>query len=135
MDFLPASGYEGGRGGAPAWWPTLVDAILSVAYAKPVAVRLLVSKWAHTSSSQPLAMRRLAEARGHLLEGGGDLQGVLAPFELAWAGDQRQRQVIGEADAADLDDGAGCLDLRHAGRSSPRGGSAKARACGPAGRR
>jgi phospholipase D3/4 len=61
MDFLPASGFSGGHGGAPVYWPALVDAILAVAYAQPVAVRLLVSKWAHTSSTQPPAMRRLAD--------------------------------------------------------------------------
>ena len=61
MDFLPASGYSGGHGNGPVWWPTLVDAILAVAYAKPVHVRILVSRWAHTSSAQGPAMRRLAD--------------------------------------------------------------------------
>jgi phospholipase D3/4 len=61
MDFLPASGYSGGHGGAPVWWPVLVDAVLAVAYAKPVAVRVIVSKWAHTAAEQPAAMRRLAD--------------------------------------------------------------------------
>lgn len=61
MDFLPASGYSGGHGYGPVWWPQLVDAVLAVAYAKKVAVRVLVSKWAHTSEEQPLAMRRLAD--------------------------------------------------------------------------
>lgn len=61
MDFLPASAYEGGHGGGPVYWDTLVSAILAVAYARPVAVRLLVSHWAHTSASQEGAMTRLAD--------------------------------------------------------------------------
>jgi phospholipase D3/4 len=61
MDFLPASGYSGGHGSGPVWWPELVDAVLAVAYAKPVKVRVLVSKWAHTSATQDPAMRRLAD--------------------------------------------------------------------------
>ena len=61
MDFLPASDYSGGHGGAPVYWDALVAAILSVAFAKPVAVRLLVSHWSHTSSSQVAAMARLAD--------------------------------------------------------------------------
>lgn len=60
MDFLPATAYGGGHGGAPAWWPALVDAILAVAYAKPVRVRLLVSHWEHTSRLQLDAVRQLA---------------------------------------------------------------------------
>jgi phospholipase D3/4 len=62
MDFVPASAYTGGHGGAPLWWPALFDAVLSVAYAKPVQVRILVSTWAHTSAEQPAAMRWLSGA-------------------------------------------------------------------------
>ena len=61
MDFLPASGYSGGHGGAPVWWPQLVDAVLAVAFAKKVTVRVLVSRWAHTSDTQDPAMQRLAD--------------------------------------------------------------------------
>ena len=61
MDFLPASAFDGGHGGAPIYWPALTDAIISVAYAKPVRVRLLVSKWAHTGWEQAGAMRQLAD--------------------------------------------------------------------------
>ena len=61
MDFKPASGYSGGRGGSPVHWPALTNAILALAYARPVKIRLLISFWAHTDKSQPLAMKRLAE--------------------------------------------------------------------------
>jgi phospholipase D3/4 len=60
MDFKPASAYSGGHGGAPVHWPSLTNAILALAYARPVKVRLLVSKWAHTDEDQPVAMQRLA---------------------------------------------------------------------------
>ena len=60
MDFLPASAYSGGRGGVPVYWDALVSSILAVAYAKPVAVRLMVSHWAHTDATQVGAMARLA---------------------------------------------------------------------------
>ena len=60
MDFLPASDFEGGHGGAPVRWGALVDALLAVAFAKPVTVRLLVAHWAHTSGAQVEAMGRLA---------------------------------------------------------------------------
>jgi len=61
MDFLPASEYEGGHGGRPVHWPALADALLAVAYAKPVRVRVLVSRWAHTSALIAPAMRQLAD--------------------------------------------------------------------------
>jgi phospholipase D3/4 len=62
MDFAPASLY--GRkvasapqsdfgvipGDTPVWWPSLYDALLSAVLTRKVYVRLLVSKWAHTSS-------------------------------------------------------------------------------------
>ncbi len=60
MDFIPASGYSGGHGKGPLWWPTLIDAVLAVAYAKPVSVRILASYWEHTAAEQPAAMRQLA---------------------------------------------------------------------------
>jgi len=61
MDFLPASAFSGGHGTTPVWWPALIDAILAVAYAKPVRVRVLVSHWAHTKSQQTSAMARLSD--------------------------------------------------------------------------
>lgn len=63
MDFLPASDYEGGHGGAPLYWPVLIDAMIAAVYAKPLTMRLLVSHWEHTSKSQVAAMRRLADAQ------------------------------------------------------------------------
>jgi phospholipase D3/4 len=49
----------------PVWWPGLFDALLSAALTRKVYVRLLVSKWAHTSSLiAPLlaALRNAADA-------------------------------------------------------------------------
>ena len=61
MDFLPGSAYSGGHGGVPVHWPALTDAILAVAFARNVSVRLLVSNWAHTATQQVAAMTRLAD--------------------------------------------------------------------------
>ena len=61
MDFLPASSFGGGHGGAPVHWPTLTNAVLAVAFSKPVHVRVLVSRWNHTSALMGPAMRRLAD--------------------------------------------------------------------------
>ena len=61
MDFGPVGLYgrterrpAGRRPGAipydtPVWWPSLFDALLSAVLTRKVYVRLLVSKWAHTS--------------------------------------------------------------------------------------
>lgn len=61
MDFAPAGLYSrmsagpisGGEGSVPydtpVWWPSLFDALLSAVLTRKVYVRLLVSKWAHTS--------------------------------------------------------------------------------------
>lgn len=61
MDFAPVSLYErnsagqplGGEGvipgNTPVWWPSLFDSLLSAVLTRKVYVRLLVSKWAHTS--------------------------------------------------------------------------------------
>ena len=70
MDFLPASEYSGGHGGSPVRWPALVDAALAVAFARPVRVRVLVSRWAHTNALIAPAMEQLANglaacATGH----------------------------------------------------------------------
>lgn len=49
----------------PVWWPSLFDALLSAALTRKVYVRLLVSKWAHTSSLiEPLlvALQKAADA-------------------------------------------------------------------------
>jgi phospholipase D3/4 len=49
----------------PVWWPALVDALLSAALTRKVYVRLLVSKWAHTSRLiEPLliALQKAADA-------------------------------------------------------------------------
>jgi phospholipase D3/4 len=61
MDFGPVSLYSrksdahpGGPGAlptvTPVWWPSLFDAVLSAVLTRKVYVRLLVSKWAHTSA-------------------------------------------------------------------------------------
>jgi phospholipase D3/4 len=62
MDFAPASIYGRSNAGppigdeevipinTPVWWPILNDAILSAVLTRKVYVRLLVSKWAHTST-------------------------------------------------------------------------------------
>jgi phospholipase D3/4 len=62
MDFAPASLYGRKAPGAapgdsavipgdtPVWWPSLYDALLSAVLTRKVYVRLLVSKWAHTSN-------------------------------------------------------------------------------------
>lgn len=56
MDFGPVSLYSRAANPAdtlptdtPVWWPSLFDAVLSAALTRKVYVRLLVSKWAHTS--------------------------------------------------------------------------------------
>ncbi len=61
MDFAPVSLYRGSwdkearkymvgdRVASPVWWPALFDAILYAATTRCVHVRLLVSKWAHSS--------------------------------------------------------------------------------------
>ena len=59
MDFLPASDFEGGHGGAPVFWPTLTNAILGAVYSKPIHLKLLVSHWAHTGKEQVDAMYHL----------------------------------------------------------------------------
>lgn len=60
MDFGPVSLYSRasvanpGPGAlptdTPVWWPSLFDAVLSAVLTRKVYVRLLVSKWAHTSA-------------------------------------------------------------------------------------
>jgi phospholipase D3/4 len=77
MDFGPISLYSRQSVGAPfdqqgfipndtpVWWPALVDALLSAALTRKVHVRLLVSKWAHTSGLiEPLlaALQKTADA-------------------------------------------------------------------------
>jgi phospholipase D3/4 len=78
MDFGPIGLYSRQSAGAtladqqgfipnntPVWWPALVDALLSAALTRKVYVRLLVSKWAHTSGLiDPLlsALQKAADA-------------------------------------------------------------------------
>jgi phospholipase D3/4 len=61
MDFAPVGLYGRASAGppvgdhgvvpndTPVWWPSLFDALLSAVLTRKVYVRLLVSKWAHTS--------------------------------------------------------------------------------------
>eukprot|EP00667_Euglena_gracilis_P011764 EG_transcript_12051 len=44
MDFLPGALYHNGN----VWWPALWDALITAATTKALAVRVLVSRWAHT---------------------------------------------------------------------------------------
>jgi phospholipase D3/4 len=46
----------------PVWWPRLTDAILSAVLTRKVYVRLLVSKWAHTSGLIEPLLRALQMA-------------------------------------------------------------------------
>jgi phospholipase D3/4 len=76
MDFVPIGLYSRGSPAAttatgmipddtPVWWPSLFDALLSAALTRKVYVRLLVSKWAHTSGLiEPLlvALQKAADA-------------------------------------------------------------------------
>ena len=47
------------------------------------------------------------EARRHLLQPAGDVEGVVARFELAGPGDERKRKVVAEPGGADLYMGVG----------------------------
>jgi phospholipase D3/4 len=77
MDFGPIGLYSRQSAGAPfddegfipnntpVWWPALFDALLSAVLTRKVYVRLLVSKWAHTSGLiEPLliALQKAADA-------------------------------------------------------------------------
>jgi len=77
MDFAPIGIYSRQSAGAPlgdegiipnntpVWWPSLFDALLSATLTRKVYVRLLVSKWAHTSGLiEPLlvALQKAADA-------------------------------------------------------------------------
>jgi phospholipase D3/4 len=77
MDFGPIGLYSRHKAGppmgdsgaipddTPVWWPALFDALLSATLTRKVYVRLLVSKWAHTSGLiEPLlvALQKAADA-------------------------------------------------------------------------
>ncbi len=74
MDFAPVGLYSrmsagpaiGGAGSipndTPVWWPSLFDALLSAVLTRKVYVRLLVSKWAHTSGLIEPFLRALQKA-------------------------------------------------------------------------
>jgi len=52
MDFIPNSLYDyedSDDKAQPLWWPAFTDAMLTAATTKNVHVRLLISRWAHTS--------------------------------------------------------------------------------------
>lgn len=89
MDFAPVSLYSRRSPGAtaatgmipnntPVWWPSLWDALLSAALTRKVYVRLLVSRWAHTSGLiEPLlvALQKAAQAgRADTYMGSGQLE-------------------------------------------------------------
>jgi phospholipase D3/4 len=74
MDFAPAGLYSRPSAGpsigdediiptdTPVWWPLLTDALLSAVLTRKVYVRLLVSKWAHTSALIEPMLRALQSA-------------------------------------------------------------------------
>jgi len=87
MDFAPVGIFDrksaaatAGSGGAipydtPAWWSSLFDALLSAVLTRKVYVRLLVSKWAHTSgliAAFLVALQKAADAgrAGHNMTAG-----------------------------------------------------------------
>jgi phospholipase D3/4 len=86
MDFAPISLYSRKPDAAfatqlsttPVWWPALTDALLHAALTRRVWVRLLVSKWAHTSALiEPLlrALQLNADAgRADSHQAGGTLE-------------------------------------------------------------
>ncbi|MDT7765656.1 MAG: phospholipase [Mycobacterium sp.] len=89
MDFAPIGLYSRRSQGSPTataispddtpvWWPSLCDALLSAALTRKVYVRLLVSKWAHTSGLiEPLlaALQTAADAgRADTYMGSGQLE-------------------------------------------------------------
>jgi phospholipase D3/4 len=55
MDFSPSSLYTP----HPLWWPQLADALLGAALTRNVSVRLLVSRWQHTSGVMLQYLRSL----------------------------------------------------------------------------
>ena len=75
MDFGPVGLYSRQNAGppvgdegvipndTPVWWPSLFDALLSAVLTRKVYVRLLVSKWAHTSGPHRALPGRVAEGR------------------------------------------------------------------------
>lgn len=74
MDFAPAGLYSRPSAGppigdegiiptdTPVWWPLLTDALLSAVLTRKLYVRLLVSKWAHTSALIEPMLRALQSA-------------------------------------------------------------------------
>jgi phospholipase D3/4 len=71
MDFSPTALFSrrnpgppvGGEGAipndTPVWWPRLIDALLAAVLTRKIYIRLLVSKWAHTSSLIEPTLRAL----------------------------------------------------------------------------
>lgn len=71
MDFSPAALFSRKSPGppigdegiipndTPVWWPRLIDALLAAVLTRKIYVRLLVSKWAHTSSLIEPTLRAL----------------------------------------------------------------------------
>jgi phospholipase D3/4 len=74
MDFAPAGLYSRPSAGSPigdegiiptdtpVWWPLLTNALLSAVLTRKLYVRLLVSKWAHTSALIEPMLRALQSA-------------------------------------------------------------------------
>lgn len=83
MDFAPlriygvtvADGYP--TPPSPQWWPDLFDAVLD-AVARGVAVRMLVSEWAHTNRMIAPLLSALETAAGDVLRAAPTSQGSLA---------------------------------------------------------
>ena len=108
MDFGPIGLYSRQKGGppmgdhgaipgnTPVWWPALFNALLSAALTRRVYVRLLVSKWAHTSGRiEPLlvALQKAADAGradGLMSSGQLEIKQFIIPGWNSTAGPRRQ---------------------------------------------
>ena len=80
----------------PVWWPSLFDALLSAALTRKVYVRVLVSKWAHTSGLiEPLlvALQKAADAGradSYMSSGQLEIKQFIVPGWDSTAGDNRK---------------------------------------------
>jgi phospholipase D3/4 len=108
MDFGPIGLYSRRRAGppignhgaipddTPVWWPALFNALVSAALTRKVYVRLLVSKWAHTSGLiEPLlvALQKAADAGradGFMSSGQLEIKQFIVPGWNSTAGRHRQ---------------------------------------------
>lgn len=108
MDFAPIGLYSRQSAGAPlndeaptpdntpVWWPSLIDALLSAVLTRRVYVRMLVSKWAHTSGLiEPLlsALQKAADAGRadpYMIAGQLEVKRFIVPGQDNTSGSQRK---------------------------------------------